>query len=149
ARAYDALIIQTREFPTALRHGQILAMVLSGTQVIMLSLSILGTLYIIYSLLRTPVKAIWDWSKPTATRRLVGALGAVAMVSLVVFFWGPDWAVLSQADELLLRTRESTAKLQSLTADLEGSIGSQRFRGALVLKRPNLARIDLRGIELG
>jgi outer membrane lipoprotein-sorting protein len=148
-RTYEALTIQTRMLPNALRRGEFLTLVLSGTQLLLLSLSILGTLYIIYGLVRAPVKAVWVWSRPTGTRRLAGAVGTAAVAALVVFLWVPHWADLSQVDRLLTRARESTARLQSLTADLEGSIGPERFTGTMILRRPNLARIDLTGQELG
>src|SRR4051812_23188887 len=37
------------------------------------------------------------------------------------------------------------AKLDSMTADLEGSIGEDHYIGRMTLKRPNLARVEIRG----
>jgi outer membrane lipoprotein-sorting protein len=49
------------------------------------------------------------------------------------------------ASELLEQTREATAELHTLRADVEGVFGSEDFTGNVVLQRPNLARVEIKG----
>jgi len=99
-----------------------------------------------------PIRAVWDWSKPTAARRMAGALGAAALTGLVGFLWAPQLQELTgrrpspdRTSTLLQQTRSATAKLQTLRADLEGALGPDHFSGTVLLKRPNLAHIKIKG----
>jgi len=86
---------------------------------------------------------------------VAGALSAAAVTGCVILLWTPQlWGptesrvALTQTDKvgaLLKRAREATAELQTLRAELEGSFGSDPFTGTVVLKRPNLARVDIKG----
>jgi outer membrane lipoprotein-sorting protein len=155
ARTWHAFRVQVGMFPIAHSHGDFLTMLLLGTQVLLLALPVLGTFCILYSVSQMPIKAVWNWSKPTATRRMAGALGAAAVTAFLGFLWAPQSrgltgsrAVLRATDKmgaLLQQTREATSRVQTLQADLEGSVGPDRFTGTVVLKRPNLARIDMKG----
>jgi putative peptide zinc metalloprotease protein len=152
---WDALLVQTKLFPIAQRHGDFLTLLLLGTQVLLLMLPVLGTFTIIYRMSRTPIRVFWNWSKPTAARRAAGALGATAVTALLGFLWAPQSPGLSggravvrpidRSGALLQQAREATAGLQTLQADLEGSMGRDRFTGTVLLKRPNLARVEITG----
>jgi outer membrane lipoprotein-sorting protein len=152
---WDAVLVQTKVFPIAQRHGDFLTLLLLGTQVLLLMLPVLGTFTIIYGMSRTPIRVFWNWSKPTAARRAAGALGATAVTALLGFLWAPQSPGLSggravvrpidRSGALLQQAREATAGLQTLQADLEGSMGRDRFTGTVLLKRPNLARVEITG----
>jgi outer membrane lipoprotein-sorting protein len=163
ATTWRSLFTQTAAFSAAQSHGDLLTMSLAGIQMFLLTLPALGTVYVIYSLIRTPVGAVWSWSKPTATRRMAGALSAAAATALLGIVWAPQLRDLTGRRAILMRpngadrtpgtptgallaqTREATGRAQTLRADLEGSLGSEQFTGTAVLKRPNLARIHVRG----
>jgi putative peptide zinc metalloprotease protein len=155
ATTRDAFLAQTRLFSIVWSQGDLFIMVLSVLQMLLLALPVLGTLYILYSVSRIPIMAVWDWSKPTATRRMAGALGAAAVTALVGLLWAPQLRGLTGSaavpmqtvgtNSLLQQTRAATAKLRTLRADLEGSLGPDHFSGTVLLKRPNLARIEVKG----
>jgi outer membrane lipoprotein-sorting protein len=54
-----------------------------------------------------------------------------------------------RADTLLKAASAATAKLQSLRANVQISMSSQTATGTVELKRPNLARAELRGGSIG
>src|SRR5207253_1139048 len=153
---WDALLTQAKLLSIAWGEGEFLAMALVVTQVLLLALPVPATLYVISSVLRVPAGVAWHWSKPTGTRRLVGALGAAAAAAVLVFLWAPrhsqprkdagSRAVLSRSDpaDPLHHTRAATERLETLQADLEGMLGSDRFSGTVVLKRPNRARVRIK-----
>jgi outer membrane lipoprotein-sorting protein len=152
---WDAFLKQITIFSVGQRQGDFLIMVLASTQMLLLMLSVVGTLYIISSVAYKTVRAIWNWSRLTTARRAAGALSAAAVTGCVILLWAPQLrglpesrAALMQTDKvgaLLKQTREATAKLHTLQAELEGSFGSDHFTGTVMLKRPNLARVDVKG----
>jgi outer membrane lipoprotein-sorting protein len=72
------------------------------------------------------------WAPPLAAALLLAALALPARAD-------------EKADALLKQARDAMSRLQTLQADLEVSItGSNAAKGTLVLKRPNLARIELK-----
>jgi outer membrane lipoprotein-sorting protein len=52
-----------------------------------------------------------------------------------------------KADRLIQQAEAATRKLDSLTGDLEGSVGEDHFTGTIVLKRPNFARVQINGTK--
>jgi hypothetical protein len=50
----------------------------------------------------------------------------------------------SKADKLIAEARQATAQASTLRADVEGSLGDAGFTGILTLKRPNLARLEIK-----
>lgn len=152
---WSALLRQVEVWSTAQSQGDWLIMAMSGTQMLLLAVPGVATLYVILSVCRSAVRAAWDWSRPTATRRLVAGLVAAAVAMFVGLSWLPQLregprgdafsAPADNIDGLLTRTREATAKLHTLQADLDGSLGPDHFTGSVVLKRPNLARVNIKG----
>jgi len=151
----DAFFQQTRIFALGESQGDVLIMALSGTQMLFLVLPVVGTLYILASAGHGAVRAIWNWSKPTPLRHAVGSLSAAAILCGVILLWAPQLRGLTAkgaarvptdpASELLEQTREATAGLQTLRADVEGVFGAEDFSGNVVLQRPNLARVEIKG----
>jgi outer membrane lipoprotein-sorting protein len=146
AETWDGLLTQARMFSTAQSQGDVLTMLLLGTTMLFVALTALATLYVIYALSRAPIRALWDWSKPTPARRLAGALGAASIMVLLGFLWGPQLCELVDGTHPLFKqSRAASARVQTLRADLEGALGMDRFTGTVLLKRPNLVRIDIKG----
>ncbi len=81
----DSLLYQERVFATALSSGEIVMMA-----AVLLALSMLATVYGMYTLGRTTLRALWNWSRPTPMRTTIGALAAAGAVGLVILMWAPD-----------------------------------------------------------
>lgn len=153
----EAFLKQAKATPVMLSQGEYLIALLLCTQLVFLALPVVGTFYVIFSVLRIPAQALWQWSKPTPSRRVAAALSVVVTLALVAYLWAPQVSKLTgsfgalsptgKAAALIEQSRKATAALQGLRADLEGSMGPDRFTGSLLLKRPNLARVDVKGEE--
>ncbi|MDP9363710.1 MAG: SH3 domain-containing protein, partial [Chloroflexota bacterium] len=85
----DSLLRQATVFSAAQGTGDYPSMATAATQMLLLALPVLGIGILLYSLVWRPIRALWTWSKPTPTRRLVGALGAAAIVGLAAILWWP------------------------------------------------------------
>src|SRR5437763_1234701 len=70
------------------------------------------------------------------------AFGAVAALLLAM-----PLAVRADdpSETLLKQASNATARLQSVKANVEITMGSHRATGTVEMKRPNLARVDLKG----
>ena len=54
---------------------------------------------------------------------------------------------MSESELVIADARSAVNGITTLRADLEGTVGADRFTGTLSLKRPNLARIEILGSE--
>ena len=86
----DSLLYQERVFATALSSGDIVMMAAIGSQAVLLALSMLATVYVMYTLSRPPLRALWNWSRPTPMRTMAGALTVAGAVGLIILMWAPD-----------------------------------------------------------
>jgi len=86
---WDALTYQIRLISIGLNTGDLLLLLAVTSQILLLALSALGLAYAISSLIRSVFGTLWRWSKPTAGRRVVGALGSIAIVGIVGWLWFP------------------------------------------------------------
>jgi putative peptide zinc metalloprotease protein len=86
----DALLYQGRMLVIALDSRDVLLGMAIASQAALLSLSVLATVYGIQAISRTPVRAVWRWSRPTLLRRVIGLLVGGAAVSLLIVMWLPD-----------------------------------------------------------
>lgn len=89
ATAWDSFLKQTQSFGQAQAGGDLLGMAAAVGQMLLLAIPTLGLLYMLYSLGRRAVIFVWNWSKPTPTRRLVGGLGSLLAVGLIAYLWAP------------------------------------------------------------
>lgn len=87
---WSALLFQIRVFPLAWSSGDFLVMAAVISQMLLIALSMLTALYFLYNMSRQPIRALWNWSKPTPARRLVSTVTAVAAVAVVVLLWVPQ-----------------------------------------------------------
>src|SRR5207247_2767953 len=83
----DSLLYQERVFATALSSGDIVMMAAIGSQAVLLALSMLATVYVMYTLSRPPLRALWNWSRPTPMRTMAGALTVAGGVGLILPLW--------------------------------------------------------------
>jgi Protein of unknown function (DUF3105) len=86
---WDSLLYQARVFSIAQNTGDFLVMAAVASQALLLTLAMLATVYLIYSVVSKPIRVLWNWSKPTPTRRIAGALITVGAATLLAFIWAP------------------------------------------------------------
>lgn len=88
--SWEAFRLQLGEFAQAERRNDVWTMLLSITQMLLLLPPVLGTAYLLYRSGRTLLRTVWNWSKPSAMRRIVGACVLAAVIVPVVFLWVPQ-----------------------------------------------------------
>ncbi len=88
--AWDSAHKQLTTLNTAHLHGDTLAMVLAVAQLLILLLPTLGLLYILLNLGRRLVKALWNYSRPSAARKFKAGLIAAAIVAFLAYLWVPQ-----------------------------------------------------------
>ena len=90
ATSWDAWLYQTRVFSTMQHTSEWLSTAAVALQILLLTLSMLAGLYLMYNVSSTPLRALWNWSKPTLLRRIVGVLIVMGSVGLVGILWIPE-----------------------------------------------------------
>lgn len=88
--AADALLQQLRVASNAARDGDVVMLAAIGSQVALLVLAILAAAHLVYSLGRTFLRTLWNWSRPTPSRRLAGAVITAVTVAFLALLWGPE-----------------------------------------------------------
>jgi len=91
---WDSFLNQTANLSVAWSTSSVLGVTASASQMLMLAMEMVGIMYLLYALGRGLVTVVWTWSKPTLTRRVAGALIAVAAV---VFLWSPNLPLAGKA----------------------------------------------------
>lgn len=94
---WEGFVMQTGSFANAQTQGSMLGMAIAVVQMLILALPLLATLYLLYTVSWGPIRALWNWSKPTWARRLIGTVGAVGLASLVAFLWVPWLSAVNAA----------------------------------------------------
>ncbi len=90
ATAWESFGEQRVGLSQAYTAGDILGILSGVVQIITLALPTLGLIYVLYSLGRRAITALWNWSKPTPLRRGIGTLGSIAAVALLAYLWAPQ-----------------------------------------------------------
>lgn len=121
-------------------------------QIALIAVTAIGTVYLLWSVVKKPVVFGWKWARGDSRRRLVFAAAVSCFIAILAVFWVPRRAVstlfrprLNKAEALLDDARTATKHLKSLKADVDGSLGADHFTAKVLLKRPNLANIDING----
>jgi putative peptide zinc metalloprotease protein len=90
ATAWDSFGKLSQGMIGGFSQGDILAVVGGVLQILLLALPIAGLCYTLYSLGKRLIVGVWNWSKPTAGRRIAGGLGVSAAAALVGLMWAPQ-----------------------------------------------------------
>lgn len=90
ATAWESFQQQLGAFGQAQASGQVLGMAAAAIQMLVLALPTLGICFTLSSLGRRLAALVWNWSKPTPTRRLVGSLGTLGAIGLMAYLWAPQ-----------------------------------------------------------
>jgi putative peptide zinc metalloprotease protein len=94
ATGWDSLGQQFAAFSAAQSEGNVLAMLSSGVQAVLLAIPTFGVLFVFYTLLKRLGGAIWRWSQPSTTRRSIAAFGTTVAIVLLAWSWAPDIPLL-------------------------------------------------------
>jgi putative peptide zinc metalloprotease protein len=111
ATGWDSASKQVGVLGEASHSGNALAMATAAVQLLILALPTAG---LIYSLCRFGKRiglAIWNWSSPTPTRRLIGGLGTLVVLCLVGYLWAPQLPGIGKPGPLYQPTRSSFAPI--------------------------------------
>jgi putative peptide zinc metalloprotease protein len=92
----ESLVYQIRLVSLAHSTNDSVLMAAVIAQVLLLSLSLLAAGYLLYSLVRKPAEALWNWSKGTPARRLIGALISISVLVVVTALWVPQLSAVRQ-----------------------------------------------------
>jgi putative peptide zinc metalloprotease protein len=90
ATGWDSLNRQYDNFQTAQAAGDVLGIASAGAQTLLLLLPTIGMVYIIARLFKGLFTRIWNWSKPSAARRVGGTLATGGIVALLAMLWLPS-----------------------------------------------------------
>jgi len=90
ALTWDSLGHQAAEFMRFRNRGVLVGMSASATQMVLLALPVFGIAYFLYSVGRKLTWVVWQWSRPSLTRRLAAAVGTGGAVALLGFLWIPE-----------------------------------------------------------
>jgi putative peptide zinc metalloprotease protein len=97
ATSWDSLLAQFDDFSKAQSAGSFPGMVLAIVEAILLTLPIAATLYLLFVLVLPPMKALWNWSKPTPLRRLLASIVTLGLLALTAALWTPRLAAMTDA----------------------------------------------------
>lgn len=152
-KAFSAVWQQSFALATAARTGEIGTAFLLTLTVLLLGGSIIGTFYLAVIMPARPMARAWRSGRGRAPLRVAVAAAALLIAIFLGLLWRPDleriYARLNPpapailAAKLVRAASSATAKIPSLTADLDGEFNSDPFTGSVALKRPNLARVEV------
>jgi hypothetical protein len=119
---WNALLQQVDIFWTAQRTGDLLMTIAATTQVVFLSLPLVGVAYLLYRMGGRLITGIWALSKPTAKRRIAGTVALAGLAISLGLLWAPQLAL----DELPFIRPAEPARVQHFQvterAHVQGSV---------------------------
>ena len=89
ATAWDALGQQAQAFGEAQGRGDVLVLIGSVLQALLLIIPTAGLAYTLFAFGRRFCLIVWKWGEPTAARRVMSAACLVGAAGLVGFMWVP------------------------------------------------------------
>ncbi len=84
---WDALLVQQEEFSHPQRYGIVLGKILSALQLVLASLPLLATLYLLYNSARIPLRKLFQWGKQGTSRAIAAGLVVAGVLALVAYLW--------------------------------------------------------------
>ena len=120
ATAWDSSWMQASAFAQAQSRGDGLGLLAAVGQLLLLLLPTLGILYTLFRLGRGLIRTIWNWSKPTPTRRWIGGLASLGVVSFLAYLWTPQLPFAAGRPGPLYEYTQ--ANLQPIPPDARGTV---------------------------
>jgi outer membrane lipoprotein-sorting protein len=154
AESWRGLHIQTELLRAPGREPWTIALIVLS--MVFLVVPVLGSVLILALTAVSGAALLRQWSGGAASRQAVGAAVAVAVLAGTAWLWhgqlpriqstlNPRAAGASQSDQLMTATLAATQGAVTLQADIQGAIGPTPFSGRVVLKKPNLAHVEIAG----
>lgn len=153
AESWRGIHIQTEVLRTHWQNPWTVVLVLLS--MFFLVLPTLGSVLFLAIAAASAFALLRGWSGAAAPRRAAAAVAALSIAIGVGFIWYGQLPRLrlalhppsanSQPDRLLASTAAAAASATTLQADIQGAIGPTPFSGSLILKKPNLARVEIAG----
>ena len=152
---WSGLLAQTAILKSVIAQREFITIVLVLMQIFFLTLPVPATLYVLWSVARAPLRRFLVWTSRAPKMQFAGitALASCA-AALAVFAFGPSVRLFNaratavpQAERLLREAQQATSRLNSISADVEGSIGQDHYTGKMILQRPNFARVEINGTK--
>jgi putative peptide zinc metalloprotease protein len=85
----QALVYQVRLFSLARSTDDAVLIAAATAQALLLGLALVGVVYFLFTLVRKPAVALWNWSKRTPARRAIGAVISLSALAVVGVLWAP------------------------------------------------------------
>lgn len=101
---WDALLTHGEIVRAAAGDGDLLALATSLAQIVILTLPLLGTAYLLYTLTWRPLKAAW--CQPTVERRLAGVVVMAGVIAFLGTYWAPRLPFASRTPPAGVKTYE-------------------------------------------
>jgi outer membrane lipoprotein-sorting protein len=120
-------------------------------QIVLLLLPIAGTVYLVFLMLKGPLWNFIDWTARTPRHAAMGLTSAVAVcgVAAAVVIFPPTTLFRhfrsTPPKSIIAENQDALNTAETLRAKIEGTLGADHFTGTVVLKKPNLARIEVNG----
>jgi hypothetical protein len=111
----ESLVYQTSLLSLANSTSDVVLMAAAAAQMILIALSLLASVYFLYSLVRKPAGALWNWSRAAPARRAVGALISAAAIGLVAALWIPQLSLARQPLPAGVQAFEVKSRVHVLT----------------------------------
>ena len=102
--AYDSFMQLGGAFNAARGNGEALGMAAALVQMLFLALPTLGIVLTFYTLGKRIGLFLWNWSKPSATRKAISATGSLAVAALLVYLWAPQLPFAGRPGPMYERT---------------------------------------------
>jgi outer membrane lipoprotein-sorting protein len=125
------------------------ATLLVTLQIVFLLVPIVGTLYLCWVIVKGPLRKFVDWTGRTQRNAAIGLASAAGIcgVAAAVVIFPPATLFRARTHEpaIITDAQRALSSAQTLSAKVEGFLGSDHFTGTVVLEKPNLARIQIDG----
>jgi putative peptide zinc metalloprotease protein len=127
ATAWDSLGQQWAALQSAIAQGAALMVASSLVQMLVLVLMTGGLVFFLFTLARKVAATVWNWSRLSWPRRIVGSIGTLAAIALLVVlflpatpFTGNRGGVLAGGIQFTPIREGESLTLQSMSGDLLG-----------------------------
>ena len=135
------------------RHDFV-TVVLVLLQIAFLTMPVPATIYFLWIALKPSIYRFADWASRRPRNAFAGATAvvmccgvALALVSVPSIRPFQRNDPTRRAASLIRETQKSTSQLNSMIAELDGSLGQDTYAGTMMLQRPNLARVEIKGTK--
>jgi len=124
-------------------------------QIVFLTMPVPATIYFLWIALKPALTHFLDWASRRPRNAFAGATAVLACCAVTLAFVSVPSIIpfhsnndpTRKAASLLHETEKATTRLHSMTAELVGSLGQDTYTGSMMLERPNLARVEIKGTK--